>query len=203
MNKINFKTVFSKSRKEQVPQVYDVKGSMNPQVGRKQSWLKGRAEAAGVKLLKSILHSASTNVLHSDWGQSDRPDPPSSIRHWLRRANHTPGATGRRGCLLCLGFKGGGSVRVCKHEECRPSFTDGDAISAGAVGGYQGDSSTSTLARWILRHCHLLAKTWMCHTKLGVLHRHWISVRSSTLWKGCCKFWAACFSPSSWWEYRI
>lgn len=40
--------------------------------GREQSWLKGRAEAAEVKLLKSILHSASTNVLHSDWGQSDR-----------------------------------------------------------------------------------------------------------------------------------
>lgn len=74
-------------------------------------------------------------------------------------------------CPLCLGFKGGGPVRVRKQEECGPSFTDGDAISAGAVGGYQGDSSTSTLSRWILRHCHLLAETWMCHTKLGVLRR--------------------------------
>lgn len=58
--------------KSSVPHVNDVKGSMNPLVANKQSWLKGRAEAAEVKLLKSILHSASTNVLHSDWGQSDR-----------------------------------------------------------------------------------------------------------------------------------
>lgn len=68
-------------------------------------------------------------------------------------------------------FPGVGLVRVCKHEQRGPWFTDGDAMAAGAVGGYQGDSSTSTLSRWIPRHCHLLAKTWMCHTKLRVLPR--------------------------------
>lgn len=129
-----------------------------PSGEKKTKLVEGKSRGSGVKLLKSILQSASTNVLHSDWGQSDRPDPPSSIRHWLRHANHTPAATGRRGCLLCSGSEGGGLVRVRKHEEFRPSFTVGDAIVAGAVGGYQGDSSTSTLSRWILRHYHLLAK---------------------------------------------
>lgn len=38
---------------------------------------------------------------------------------------------------LCSGFKGGVPAMVRKQEECRPSFTDGDAISAGAVGGYK------------------------------------------------------------------
>lgn len=56
--------VFSMTTKER--RSSGVEGGMNPQAGRKRSWLKGRAEAAEVKLLKSILHSASTNVLHSD-----------------------------------------------------------------------------------------------------------------------------------------
>lgn len=56
--------VFSVTTKEQ--RSSGAKGSLNPQAGGKQSRLKGSAEAAEVKLLKSILHSASTNVLRGD-----------------------------------------------------------------------------------------------------------------------------------------
>lgn len=151
-----------------VPQAWNVKGCKHPQTGWKQSQLKGREEVAEVNLLKSIFHSASTNMLHSDWGQSDRQawaPPPSSPS--VASNSNAPAVR----CLSCSGFTGAGLVIVGTYEECAPSFTDGDAISAGAVGGYQGDSSTSTLSRWILRHCHLLAKARMCHTKLGVLPR--------------------------------
>lgn len=59
--------------------------------------------------------------------------------------------------------------RAYKWEEHKASFTNGDAISTGAVGGYQGDSSTSVLPRWPLCHCHLSLKTHMCRIQLRVL----------------------------------
>lgn len=58
--------------------------------------------------------------------------------------------------------------RAYKWEEHKPSFTNGDAISTGAVGGYQGDSSTSVLPRWPLCHCHLSLKTHVSYSTQGV-----------------------------------
>lgn len=73
-------------------------------------------------------------------------------------------------CILCLGSWGKRLwLGIYKKEEHKPSFTDRDAISTGAVGGYQGDSSTSTLPRWLVWHCHLSPKTCMCCTQLRVL----------------------------------
>lgn len=71
-------------------------------------------------------------------------------------------------CLLCSGSWGKRPRMARKQEKHKPSFTDGDAISTGAVGGYQGDSSTSTPSRWPAWHCHSSPKTCMCHTPLRV-----------------------------------
>lgn len=59
-------------------------------------------------------------------------------------------------------------VSAYKGKEHRPSFTDRDIISTGALGGYQGDFSTSTLPRWPVWHRHLSPKTCMSHSTQGV-----------------------------------
>lgn len=151
--------------------MYDVKGSINPQEENKAGWREEQRQRRWNCLNQSsiLLLPMCCTVIEVKVTGSAIPPPPSDTDSDTLTTH--PALLAVERCRLCSGFKGGGPVRVRKQEECRPSFTDGDAISAGAVGGYQGDSSTSTLSRWMLRHCHLLAKTWMCHTKLGVLPR--------------------------------
>lgn len=63
------------------------------------SQLMGRAEAAEVELVKSIFHSVSTNMLCSDWGQSDRwidlPTPPPSVLTHAHAHVHTSAPSDR------------------------------------------------------------------------------------------------------------
>lgn len=112
--------------------------------------------------------------LGSEWQVDWPPSPPpsSSFHNCLNTYTcpHIHLHYQSRLCLLVLRFLGKTPVvRAYKREEHKPSFTDGDAISTGAVGGYQGDSSTSTLPRWLAWHCHLSPKNLhVSHSTQGV-----------------------------------
>lgn len=112
----------------------------------------GRAEAAKVELVKSIFHFVFTNMLCSDWGQSDRqespPQPPTplSVFKHTHACPHTHLYCQSRLRLLCSGSRVKTPVvRVYTQEEHKPSFTDGHAFSTGALGGYHGDSSNTPI----------------------------------------------------------
>lgn len=130
------------------------------------SHLMERAEAAEADLLKSIFHFVSTVCCEvigvRVTGKAEAPSSPTCQHTHI----HLHSQTGF--CLLCSGSWGKRLGTGRKQEQHKPSFTDGDAISTGAVGGYQGDSSTSTPSRWPAWHCHSSPKTCMCHTPLRV-----------------------------------
>lgn len=73
-------------------------------------------------------------------------------------------------CLLCSGpWEKWLWLEPPNTTSTNPHSLKWNAISIGAVGGCQGDSSTSTLSRWPAWHCHLLPKNLhVSHLNQGV-----------------------------------
>lgn len=122
------------------------------------------------------LSFCSTNMLCSDWGQSDRRTKPSPPPHLPRTPSPPPSLTQHTMWLVYFFFfppvswEKTSALEGLQTGAIQPFFTC--TISTGVAGGYRGDPSTATHSRWPACHCHLSPENLcLCHTRLWVQPR--------------------------------
>lgn len=135
---------------------------------------KSRGGGGGTALIN--LSFCSTNMLCSDWGQSDRRTKPTPPPHILRTHSPPPSPVQHIHFYHVAGlsffFPPGSWEKTSALEglqtaALKPFFTC--TISTGAAAGYRGDLSTATPSRWPACYCHLSPENLcLCHTRLQV-----------------------------------
>lgn len=139
---------------------------------------KSRGGGGGTALIN--LSFCSTNMLCSDWGQSDRRTKPSPPILTPQRPFPAPTTCPTHPFLPCgssiFFFSPPGSWEKTSALEglqtgvIQPFFTL--TISTGAAGGYRGDPSSPTHSRWPACHCHLSPENpCLCHARLWMQPR--------------------------------